>query len=179
MRERGRLVRVFCAVFIIISVLSMMQRGTAAMRRARSVHITLGVNHSYSLMLDGENLNVSIVYDHGALINDNEVTLDYYEGHVYFTFTKNVTVQGGLRVHTPTYLMRDSTCFVDVDLPDALDGQLTLTNPHDITIAGRWRLKSVPPYSIGTVYATPDRSDYPLLDILLNGGGYVTGSLRS
>ena len=26
MRERGRLVRVFCAVFIIISVLSMMQQ---------------------------------------------------------------------------------------------------------------------------------------------------------
>ncbi|MHA1807074.1 MAG: hypothetical protein ACTSX2_05830, partial [Candidatus Thorarchaeota archaeon] len=135
-------------------------------------HITLGVNHSYSLLLDGENLNVSIVYDHGALLDDNEVDLSY-TGTVDFTFTEDVVVQGGLTVGAGGHL---KTTHVDVLLPENLDGRVMVGTHDNLYISGRWALKSVTPYD--TTYATPDRKDAPLFNLELPGGDYATGSLR-
>ncbi|MHA1812900.1 MAG: hypothetical protein ACTSYX_05625 [Candidatus Thorarchaeota archaeon] len=149
-----------------------MQRGTMAMRRARAIHITLGVNHSYSLLLDGENLNVSIVYDHGALLDDNTVDL-YCSGTVDFTFTEDVVVQGGLTVGAGGYLKKTH---IDVSLPEVLDGRVMVGTHDNLYISGRWALKSVTPYD--TTYATPDRKDAPLFNLELPGGDYATGSLR-
>lgn len=99
-----------------------------ALVRMRSINVTLSTGFYCSFEVLGSNLNSSIVYDNGALVDGSVI----YQatGNLSFVVTENVTLRNHLVFSGPVNVSAPlSTLYLDIDLPDGIGGFLRPGGP--------------------------------------------------
>ncbi len=136
-----------------------------------SVDITLGTGTYYAISIDGELLDIVITYDHGAILNGQEVSIEVFNNSTFeFVFNENVNfTSSGLSVRTG--LLVD--VLLDIDLPDGMNGVLTFSPSLTFasTLMVGWG-------QTGLNEISTSSTTEPLLDISHGGFGTIGGSLR-
>jgi len=96
--------------------------------RLKQVTVVFGTAVPYAFSIAGENVTAYVTYDNGVIIAGQECYFNHqvsvYYGTMYFTFTENVTVKGGMDVQIGAYQQTNGYAYLDVDLPDEMTGRL-------------------------------------------------------
>jgi len=137
--------------------------------RAKSMNITLGTGHAYSITLGGDpnskNVTASIVFSNNATLG-NETFTYLFPGSLSLDFTEIVdSSKGGLDVEIgETDFVIDSVS-MQIDLPSEMDGHAIFTsNSTSITAVG-WTLYNETVNPTAKYYRTSAELLKPLLDI--------------
>lgn len=125
----------------------------------QSVNIVLGTGTYYEIIIYGANINVSVVFDNGAVLQGQEFVMSA-SGSLSFELTEDVSfLNNGLEVTVQTHV----DVALVVDLPPGLNGRLETASYSTLgahTMTG-WSLIDT------NTWATPSVAQ-PLLDIFMD-----------
>ncbi|MHA1812898.1 MAG: hypothetical protein ACTSYX_05615, partial [Candidatus Thorarchaeota archaeon] len=130
--------------------------------RARALTVLLGTRSPYGFVFSGAHLNMSMVYDNGAVLGDNIIRFSF-SGRLYLTLTEDVVVRDGPSLYflgKGTATSNIQRLDLTVDLPEGLDGYAkfgtySLKKNYVILHQEGWN------YEGYDIYSTPDRPLIP------------------
>jgi hypothetical protein len=130
---------------------------------AKEVTIVLGTATNYTMEIDGNNIDASVVFDNGAVLEGQECVVSG-SGSFHFELTEDVSFSGSALIDLD----------LNIDLPSGLNGRLEFPSgvtPSFTTLVGWTHVSTY-------VYATSLTSE-PLLDIEHDSQGSISGSLQN
>ncbi len=130
-----------------------------------SVHLTLGSSMHYSLVVVGQNLNTTIAFSNGALIDGMDVGI-YHTGFLHFNIDEDVIATGDLDVTIGASTTdTPSLIYLDIDLPTGMNGVMNFKADSSVSIRENigWYLRQ-PPFD-RIEYSTSASEPSPLLSI--------------
>ena len=148
--------------------------------RARTMNITLGTGHPYSIILGGDdsrNVTGNIVFDNNATLGGGEFSY-FYPGSLNLVFTENVDYsQGGLEMRIGLFNYEIASVNMYIDLPDGMDGSASFRSDSISVSATGWTMwkETVSPPEI--FYRTAESPTKPLLDIDTVYGDSISATL--